>query len=76
MPRIVHAGMALAVAAFAVDVLVHLSPSTHDHAVGFRPEEHLAHLAGIAAMVVILAGIVIDGAGRNRSRRRTSNAHR
>ena len=76
MPRLVHVGMALAIGAFGLDVLVHLSPAAHDHAIGFRPEEHLAHLAGIAAMVLILAGVVIDGARRNRSRRRTSHAHR
>lgn len=76
MPRLVHVGIALAVGAFALDVLVHLSPAVHDHGGGFRPEEHLAHLAGIAAMVLILAGVVIDGARRNRSRRRTSHAHR
>jgi hypothetical protein len=76
MPRPVHVGMALAVAAFALDVLVHLSPAPHDHGAGFRPEEHLAHLAGIAAMVLILAGVVIDGVRHNQTRRRTSNAHR
>lgn len=70
MPRLVHVGLLMAAAGFAVDVVIHLSPAPHHHHVGFRPEEHLAHLAGLVAMVLILAGVVADGLARRRAVRR------
>ena len=69
MPRLVHVGLVIGVAAFALDVVIHLSPAHHHHP-GFRPEEHIAHIAGLVAMVVILAGVVSDGLARQRARRR------
>ena len=76
MPRLVHAGIALAVVGVAIDLIVHLSPAPHHHGAGFRPQEHIAHLVAIAAMVLVLAGIALDGARRHRFRRRNPHAHR
>lgn len=66
MPRLVHIGLAIAVVALLADLLIHASPAPHVHD-GFRPEEHVAHLVGLVAMVVALAGVVIDGTRRHRS---------
>ena len=73
MPRIVHVGLALAVAAFVIDLLVHLGPAPHHHG-EFRVEEHLAHLVGLVAMAVVLVGVVADGIRRQRSNRRPEGA--
>ena len=70
MPRVVHLGLLVAIVGFALDVVIHLSPAPHHHHVGFRPEEHIAHLTGLVAMVLILAGVVSDGIVRRRARRR------
>jgi hypothetical protein len=74
LPLLTRVGLALAVAAFVADVLVHLSPAPHHHGGGFRPEEHLAHLAGLAAMSIALLGVVIDGVRRQREHRRRTGA--
>lgn len=81
MPRLVHLGLVVAVIGFLLDVVIHLSPAPHHHHVGFRPEEHVAHLAGLLAMVLILAGVVADGLARRRALRRqrlggSRHAHR
>lgn len=81
MPRLVHVGLLIAAAGFALDVVIHLSPAPHHHHVGFRLEEHIAHLIGLVAMVLILAGVVADGLARRRARRRNGlggppHAHR
>jgi len=76
MPRLVHLGMAIAVIAFVADVVIHLSPAPHIHQAGFRPEEHIAHLGGLAAMVVVMAGVLIDGTRRHRLNKEDSHAHR
>ena len=74
LPLLTRIGVALAVAAFIADVLVHLSPAPHHHDGGFRPEEHLAHLAGLVAMSIALLGVVIDGVRRQREHRRRGGA--
>jgi hypothetical protein len=74
LPAMTRIGLALALAAFVIDVLVHLSPAPHHHGGEFRPEEHLAHLAGLVAMSIALAGVVIDGVRRQRSNRRRGGA--
>lgn len=66
MPVLTRIGLALMVAAFVADLIVHLAAVPHEHA-GHRPEEHFAHLAGLLGMVLVLAGIVVDGARRHRS---------
>ena len=76
LPLLVRIGLALMPLAFLGDVVVHLAPVVHDHHAGFASQEHIAHLAGILAMVLVLAGVVIDGAFRHRSRRRSSHANR
>lgn len=74
LPILTRAGLALALVTFAADVLIHLSPAPIHHHGGFRPEEHLAHLAGLVAMAIALLGVVIDGARKQRSQRRRSGA--
>lgn len=74
LPILTRAGLVLALVAFAADVLVHLSPAPVHHHGGFRPEEHLAHLAGLVAMAIALLGVVIDGARKQRSHRRREGA--
>ena len=74
LPILTRAGLLLAVAAFVADVLIHLSPAPVHHHGGFRPEEHLAHLAGLVAMAIALLGVVIDGVRKQRSHRRRSGA--
>jgi len=74
LPVLTRVGLVLALAAFVADVLLHLTPTPHHHGTGFRPEEHLAHLAGLVAMTIALAGVVIDGIRRHRSRRRSPGA--
>ena len=70
MPRLVHVGLLIAVIGLVLDMAIHLSPAPAHHHVGFRPEEHIAHLAGLVAMVLILAGVVTDGLARRRALRR------
>ena len=74
LPMLTRFGLTLAVAAFIADVLVHLTPAPHHHGGGFRPEEHLAHLTGLVAMAIALAGVVIDGVRRQRTHRRLDGA--
>ena len=76
LPTLVRIGLALMPLAFLGDVVVHIAPVAHHHHAGFAPQEHIAHLLGILAMVLVLAGVVIDGARRHRSRRRSSHANR
>jgi hypothetical protein len=76
LPWMVRIGLALMPLAFLVDLVVHISPTGHSHHAGFAAEEHIAHLLGILAMVLVLAGVVFDGVRRHRSRRRSSHAHR
>lgn len=82
MPRLVHIGLIVAAAAFAGDILAHLAPATHHHG-GSLISEHAAHIAGLAAMTLVLLGIVTDGVRRHVSLRRrraapggTHHAHR
>lgn len=80
-PILSRIGLLLMLAAGALDVLVH--PASGDHAghLRFAPE-HAAHLLGVVGMVLVLAGVVVDGA--RRQPRRTAakpggldpNAHR
>jgi hypothetical protein len=62
-------GLAVAATGLALDAVVHLSPVSHHHQLGFSPEEHGAHLVVLIGMLLILGGIVLDGARRTPSRR-------
>jgi hypothetical protein len=63
LPAVSRAGLLLMVAAGVVDVIVHQASGDHAGHQGFGPE-HAAHLLGVVGMVVVLAGVVIDGARR------------
>jgi hypothetical protein len=65
-------GLVLMVAAGAMDVIVHATAGDHAGHYGFGPE-HAAHLLGVVGMVLVLAGVVIDGA-RRQLRRTAANA--
>ena len=78
LPALSRIGLVLMVAALIGDAAIRLVPVAHEHAanVAHRPDEHLAHLVALGAMALVLAGVLIDAAGRNRSRRRNSIAAR
>ena len=76
LPILARIGLAVMLLAFMADVVVHMSTVAHVHSTGFDPQEHLAHLAGILGMVLVLAGVVIDGTLGHRPRRRRSHANR
>jgi hypothetical protein len=68
-------GSAVAAAGLALDVAVHLAlpADGHEHLhAAFSPSEHTAHLVVMLGMVLILAGVVADGARRQRARRQPS----
>ncbi len=65
-------GMAVAILGVALDLVVHLSAVAdgHEHVhAGFTLSEHAAHLVVMVGMVLILTGVVVDGARRQLSRR-------
>ena len=76
LPLLVRIGLTLLPVAFLGDVAVHLLPAAHQHHAGFAPQEHVAHLLGIVAMVLVISGVIFDGARRRRSRRRNLHASR
>jgi hypothetical protein len=66
-PLVSIIGVAIAILGVALDLVVHLSAAAdgHEHIhVGFTLSEHAAHLVVMAGMVLILAGVVVDGARR------------
>ena len=68
LPAASRVGVVVIVIAGVTDVAVHLfgaDPGAHDH--GFAAE-HLAHLMGIAGMVLVLAGVIAHGARRHHRR--------
>ena len=82
MPPVSKLGLALMVFAGVLDVVVHVAGdghTGHHHELG---PEHLAHFLSIAGMVLVLAGVVTDGARRQLRRRAVrnggfdANAHR
>ena len=76
LPLLVRIGLAFMPVAFLGDVAVHLLPAAHQHHAGFAPQEHIAHLLGILAMVLVISGVIFDGVRRHRSRRRNLHATR
>jgi hypothetical protein len=75
LPWMARVGLAVMAAAFLGDVVVHLSPAPH-HPGEHGIEEHLAHLAGVVGMLLVLGGIALSGARRHRSARRSLHATR
>jgi hypothetical protein len=69
VPRVTKAGAATILIGLLADVAEHsLVPHLHDALVaGFPVGEHAAHLIVFIGMVVVLVGIVVDGA-RSRGR--------
>ena len=67
-PLAILPGLVLMAAGGVLDVVVHLSSVSH-HADASFGGEHLAHLIGIAGMVLVLAGVVAHGARRHRRQR-------
>lgn len=63
MPRLMKVGLLLMGLAGVVDVVVHVAAGAHAAHGGFAIE-HGAHLLAIAAMALVVAGVVIHGARR------------
>ena len=72
IPLVSMLGLVVMVFAGVFDVVVHMLGSPHAGHHEFGPEQ-LAHLLGIAGMVLILAGVVIDGARRQLRQRAARN---
>ena len=81
LPVVSRIGLLLMVAAGASDVVVHLAAGEHAGHHEFGPE-HAAHLAGVVGMVLVLAGVAVNGARRQLRRAAAKrggldpNAHR
>ena len=73
IPATSKLGLAVMVIAGAVDVAAHLMTDVHAGHHGEFGAGHLAHLVGIAGMLLVLAGVVIDGARRQLRQRAARN---
>lgn len=72
LPIVLIIGLLAMVIAGILDVVLHLSSSGHaGHHV--PAPEHLAHLVGMAGMVLILAGVVMHGLRRQLRQRAARN---
>lgn len=74
-------GLLLMAVAGILDVAIHLGPiaAEHHHVHESFASAHAAHLVGIAGMALVLAGVVVHGARRQRTHTTggpESNAHR
>jgi hypothetical protein len=63
VPLILIVGLALMAIGGVADVVAHLvvAADHHAHGAGGDPTGHLAHLVGMAGMVLVLAGVVTHG---------------
>lgn len=69
-PLVVQIGVIALIASGVTDVVLHaMTPQVAGHDV-HTPAELAAHFAGMVSMVVILIGVVIDGAVRSSTRQR------
>jgi hypothetical protein len=67
-PAAVQLGIGILVFGGAADVVTHLSGGAFvAGTTGHAPGELTAHLVGFAGMVVVLAGVLVDGVRRGRS---------
>ncbi|HET7676761.1 MAG TPA: hypothetical protein VFK38_02840 [Candidatus Limnocylindrales bacterium] len=60
LPALSRLGLLLMLGAGVLDVVVHLAAG--DAAGHGSPVAHAAHVLGIAGMVLVLSGVVVDGA--------------
>jgi len=71
-PLVVQIGVVALVLSGAADIVLHaITPQIAGHDV-HTPPELAAHFAGMVSMVVILLGVVLDGARRASYRRQES----
>jgi len=69
VPLVVQVGVVALVLSGAADIVLHaITPEVAGHDV-HTPPELAAHFAGMVSMVVILLGVVLDGAQRTSYRR-------
>jgi len=75
LPLVMIIGLLAMAAAGVLDVVVHLGSVGSSGHVGHHGvvPEHLAHLVGVAGMVLVLAGVVIDGLRRQLRQRAARN---
>jgi len=72
VPLVVQVGVVALVLSGAADIVLHaITPEVAGHDV-HTPPELAAHFAGMVSMVVILLGVVLDGARRTSYRRQES----
>lgn len=65
LPVLTRIGLLVSVVGGIADVVAHLEVSNHtDHTHAHAVSELTAHLIGFVGMVVILLGVVLDGARR------------
>jgi fatty-acid desaturase len=60
IPTVVAIGLLVIVMGVGIDLGVH-TLAAHDHADGFDPSEHMAHLIVVVGMTLTLAGVVAHG---------------
>ena len=69
VPLVVQVGVVALVLSGAADIVLHaITPEVAGHDV-HTPPQLAAHFAGMVSMVVILLGVVLDGARRTSYRR-------
>jgi len=74
VPLVVQVGVVALVLSGAADIVLHaITPEVAGHDV-HTPPELAAHFAGMVSMVVILLGVVLDGARRTSYRRQEGGA--
>jgi len=72
VPLVVQVGVVALVLSGAADIVLHaITPEVAGHDV-HTPPQLAAHFAGMVSMVVILLGVVLDGARRTSYRRQES----
>ena len=72
VPLVIQVGVVALVLSGAADIVLHaITPEIAGHDV-HTPPELAAHFAGMVSMVVILLGVVLDGARRTSYRRQES----
>ena len=73
LPTMTKVGIVALAFAGLLDVVAHLEASDHvGHLHQHTSAEASAHLAAFVSMVLIYLGVVLDGARRARTRRRTA----
>jgi len=73
VPPVVRIGVIALIASGQADIVLHaVTPEVTGHDV-HTPLELAAHVAGLVSMVVILVGVVTDGARRTSYRRRSGD---